>query len=659
MWSASKWAAFLFVLFSCSVLCDTLKTRSATNSTVEKAKEEINMRNCAKFEIGDEEKKEFYSPLYPNTYSKNTKCTRTIEAPKGELIRIDFRDSFKLEPSENCKYDYLEIRDGPQGYSKLLGRFCGSSFPPMLTSSSRHLYLRFFSDDNVEYSGFRAVYSFVPRPASDPEPEDLECKFYISDQEGYVNHSNIPQTMFQELMKNNQPIDCMWVINVTKGWKIQLVWSTFKLQFPNDCDSNFIEVFPEEADLLSRIHNFCGSIADNLDSPDNILNIRFVADPKAFGSIFEANYTAYREKTNEKNCSATDEYDCDDNKCIDKSLKCNGKINCRFRWDEDDSVCKKSVDPVAEMLNDKDILLILAIFCLILGGMCVAFLCKIVRKLVHDHKVITQNMKASRESRLNELGAAHVEVLNSTMGPIISSSGPGCSSDSGGSSVNGGHEGVACYVPREEIVTISGKRFSVDVSCDKHSHILRGARNSRTSVGEYSAEDEDGLQRNSRLSREMNPFYEHSGGEEFMKDSSCQTRESLFQSEFSGGEQHNSSESTTPPLTPPLPPSLHQLLPRDLMRHQAPTFSTFAPPPPPPHPAGTTRRKHTMVPVLPPTVPPLGEHPHQFQAEAVIEMNNYPSNSREPSMASRPSNGRGRPYSVQSTKSAPDVIVSH
>ncbi|XP_017298732.1 low-density lipoprotein receptor-related protein 6 [Diaphorina citri] len=441
---------------------------------------------------------------------------------------------------------------------------------------------------------------------------------------------------------------------------IQLIWSKFKLQFPNDCDSNFVDVFPKETDLLSRIHNFCGSIADNVDSPDNILNIRFVADPKAFNSTFEAFYTAYREKQKgeEKGC-AEDEYDCEDGKCIDKALKCNGRVNCRYRWDEDESDCKQGKD-AASFMEDKDILIILAIFCIILGGMCIAFLCKIVKKLVHDHKIIKQNLKASRESRLNELGAAHVDVLHSTMGPIISNSGPPCSSESGGSSPSGGDEGLACYVPGEEIVTISGGRFS-NGSCDKHSQVL-GPRSSRASVQDY-CEEEDGLrmQRGSRLSRDMNPFYEHGGGEEFMKDSSCQTRESLFQTELSGGEQNNSSESTTPPPTPPLPPSLHQLLPRDLMRHQTPTFSTFAPPPPP-HPGGTTRRKHTMVPVPPPLAPSLtrgGELPHQFQAEAVIEMTDYPPASREPSNGSRPSNGRNRPYSVQSTKSAPDVIVSH
>jgi len=30
----------------------------------------------------------------------------------------------------------------------------------------RYLWLRFHSDENIEYSGFKAVYQFIPRPTS-------------------------------------------------------------------------------------------------------------------------------------------------------------------------------------------------------------------------------------------------------------------------------------------------------------------------------------------------------------------------------------------------------------------------------------------------------------------------------------------------------------
>jgi hypothetical protein len=50
--------------------------------------------------------------------------------------------------------------------------------------------------------------------------------------------------------------------------------------------------------------------------------------------------------------------------------------------------CSQQGKDAASFMEDKDILIILAIFCIILGGMCIAFLCKIVKKLVHDHKII-------------------------------------------------------------------------------------------------------------------------------------------------------------------------------------------------------------------------------------------------------------------------------
>lgn len=89
-----------------------------------------------------------------------------ITAPKGYLLRLDFRDCFDLEPSDDCRFDYLEVRDGAHGYCRLLGQFCGREFPPMITSTDRFLWLRFHSDDNIEYAGFKAVYEFIPRPTS-------------------------------------------------------------------------------------------------------------------------------------------------------------------------------------------------------------------------------------------------------------------------------------------------------------------------------------------------------------------------------------------------------------------------------------------------------------------------------------------------------------
>ena len=80
------------------------------------------------------------------------------------LIKLDFRDEFNIEESVDCKHDYLEVRDGQHGYSNLLGKFCGRKFPEEITSKSRFLWLRFNSDESIEYNGFKAVWTTVPRP---------------------------------------------------------------------------------------------------------------------------------------------------------------------------------------------------------------------------------------------------------------------------------------------------------------------------------------------------------------------------------------------------------------------------------------------------------------------------------------------------------------
>lgn len=60
----------------------------------------------------------------------------------------------------------LQIRDGKYGYSKELGRFCGNEFPPIIYSSDRYLWLRFHSDENIEYSGFEAVFDYIQQPTT-------------------------------------------------------------------------------------------------------------------------------------------------------------------------------------------------------------------------------------------------------------------------------------------------------------------------------------------------------------------------------------------------------------------------------------------------------------------------------------------------------------
>ncbi|XP_012160999.1 uncharacterized protein LOC101461583 isoform X2 [Ceratitis capitata] len=347
---------------------------------VREAKDEEPVDKCRQFVEGDTEKNEFYSPDFPNNYPKNINCTRIITAPPGQIIRLDFRNSFNIEAKDDCKFDVLEIRNGQYGFSDLIGKFCGTNFPPEITSKERYLWLHFHSDESIEYEGFTAVYEYIDRSKEAPST-DLNCTIEKGDFEGYANSTDVPDNIRETVLKNRVPLDCIWQIKVEEKWRIQAKFIDFRLSKPNDCDANFIDVFPEETVMPRRIKNFCGSAGEAITSDSNVLNIRFFAEQAAINSTFSILYTAFHDR-GPSGC-AEGEYDCEDATCISGLLQCNQRDNCKFRWDEDGCNNKPSED-------SEHIVIIMIVFGLILGGMIITFLVNCIRKIIHDQKIIRE-----------------------------------------------------------------------------------------------------------------------------------------------------------------------------------------------------------------------------------------------------------------------------
>jgi hypothetical protein len=164
-----------------------------------------------------------------------------------------------------------------------------------------------------------------------------------------------------------------------------------------------------------------------------------------------------------------------------------------------------------------------------------------------------------------------------------------------------------------------------------------------------------------------------------MRDNECQTRESLFMNT-------NSDRSLTPPPPPPPATSRSRTTPQqNVPPHHSSSntsaFSTFGYGKEHPHgSSGSSILKDSSLSSRTATLPahhhhhhhhrhhqhPLSPESQRFRAEAVIEMEQM-SPRREigdlpppPPPVSVPAPPVGsRPFSVESTKSAPDVIVTH
>lgn len=74
-------------------------------------------------------------------------------------------------------------------------------------------------------------------------------------------------------------------------------------------------------------------MAEAFESKKNKLYVRFFATGPGLDSKFNLLYTAYTKKNSTLACGE-EEFDCDDETCIDKSLRCNMRPNCKFKKDE-------------------------------------------------------------------------------------------------------------------------------------------------------------------------------------------------------------------------------------------------------------------------------------------------------------------------------------
>ncbi|XP_013881480.1 membrane frizzled-related protein isoform X2 [Austrofundulus limnaeus] len=116
------------------------------------------------------------SPNHPRPYLHQQLCVWYISVDEGHIITLSFRN-FSLETQDVCEFDYVEVHDGrTTGAGRVLGRFCGTTIPPDLTSSGPHMTVVFVSDEGVADSGFNATYQAVSVLNRTCGPNQFNCR---------------------------------------------------------------------------------------------------------------------------------------------------------------------------------------------------------------------------------------------------------------------------------------------------------------------------------------------------------------------------------------------------------------------------------------------------------------------------------------------------
>ncbi|KAF3686931.1 Neuropilin and tolloid-like protein 2 [Channa argus] len=281
----------------------------------------------------------FTSPNYPNTYPPNKECVYILEALPRQRIQLAFDKNYYIEPSFECRFDHIEIRDGPFGFSPLIDRLCGGKNPGLVTSTGRFMWIKFTSDEELEGLGFRIKYTFIADPdfhlhvggLLNPIPD---CQFEISGWDGIIHSSQVEE---EERVKPGDALDCIWTIRAPPQSKIYLRFMEYQMEHSNECKKNFVAVYDGSSAIENLKAKFCSTVANDVMLDNGVGVVRMWADEKSRLSRFTMLFTSFVDPP----CSASTFF-CHSNMCINNSLVCNGVQNCVYPWDENHCKEKRS-----------------------------------------------------------------------------------------------------------------------------------------------------------------------------------------------------------------------------------------------------------------------------------------------------------------------------
>ncbi|XP_051871643.1 neuropilin-1a isoform X1 [Pristis pectinata] len=231
------------------------------------------------------------SPGYPNSYYPRESCAWVIQAPEPyQRIMINFNPHFDLE-DRDCKYDYVEVRDGGNEKAALLGKFCGKIAPSPQISTGPLLFVKFVSDYETHGAGFSIRYEvFKTGP---------ECSKNFTEQSAEIKSPGFP-----DKYPNN--LECTYMIFAPAMAEILLEFESFDLEPDSNpregmlCRFDRLEIWDGFPGVGLHIGRYCGQVApERIQSITGILSLTLHTDTAIARDGFSANYSIVQKNLSE------------------------------------------------------------------------------------------------------------------------------------------------------------------------------------------------------------------------------------------------------------------------------------------------------------------------------------------------------------------------
>ncbi|XP_062489682.1 cubilin isoform X1 [Pezoporus occidentalis] len=216
------------------------------------------------------------SPGWPGHHPNNMDCSIILRAPLNHTISLFFH-AFSLEDSTQCSHDFLEVRNGSDVQSPLLGRFCGNTVPSPIFPQNHVVYLRFKSD----FSGARDGYEITWTSSSSG------CGGTLYGRTGSFASPSYPATYH-----NNT--DCEWSITAPKGRIVTVNFNFISIDDPGDCSSNYLILYNGPDTSYPSAGPYCGmdtNIAP-FTATSHQVSVKFHAEYVTLPSGFQLSWTS-------------------------------------------------------------------------------------------------------------------------------------------------------------------------------------------------------------------------------------------------------------------------------------------------------------------------------------------------------------------------------
>ncbi|RVE47431.1 hypothetical protein evm_007941 [Chilo suppressalis] len=200
------------------------------------------------------------------------RCEWRIVATHGERVVLNITE-IDIHKSEECRSEWVEVRDGYMPDAPVLGRICGSGKGPIMRSTGSRLTVVYQPGPRLKpHKGFRAHYEAV-------------CGGEIEvDSSGHLESPNYPD----DYQPNKQ---CVWSLSVPPEYQVALRFHSFEVENHDTCSYDKVQVRDGNSIDSPLLGMFCGhKIPPDIRSTSNKLLVIFESDSTVQKAGFSATF---------------------------------------------------------------------------------------------------------------------------------------------------------------------------------------------------------------------------------------------------------------------------------------------------------------------------------------------------------------------------------